>query len=120
MILYASARVGLNIIDTPPASRCIVGFISNIARIDVACPIHLYTSFAIAPGYCIFYQQAVKQYYKAVRFTEYSSAISIEWKSDDIEVTAAVQTGWTNTWGQHGNKVSITIYFISYAIIICR
>ena len=31
------------------------GAISNIARIDVACPIHLYKSFAIAPGYCTLY-----------------------------------------------------------------
>ena len=48
----------------------------------------------------------MKQYYTAVRFTEYGSDTSFKWKSDDIEVTAPAQTGWTNSWGQHGNKVS--------------
>ena len=57
----------------------------------------------------------MRQYYTADRFTEYDSAASFEWKSDDIEVTASAQTGWIDSWGQHGNEVSTTIYFISHA-----
>ena len=58
----------------------------------------------------------MKQYYTAVRYTEYGSATIFEWESDVIEVTALTQTGWINSWGQHGNKVSTdNNYFIIHA-----
>ena len=56
----------------------------------------------------------MRQYYTAVRFTEYDSANSFKLKSDDIEVTAPAQTGWICSWGQHGNMVSITKIHLCY------
>ena len=46
---------------------------------------------------------------KAVGFTKYTKH-SFEWESDNIEVTVPAQTGWINSLGHHGNKVSTTIY----------
>ena len=48
----------------------------------------------------------MRQYYTADRYIEYGSATGFKWKSDGIEVIAPAHTGWINSWGEHGNKVS--------------
>ena len=58
----------------------------------------------------------MRQYNTAVRFTEYGSDTSFEWKSDDIEVTAPAQTGWINSWRKYGNRV--IMYYSTYNAVI--